>query len=245
MDFSGIYKPSFAIAFLFLGLCLVYFTQCEVVQKKVGNGIIKTKVIPTKEFNKIIVAGSIEMVITHGDSIKVTCEADSNLIKEVQVFREGNALNCGINMGTYQFTKCLITIEIPNLRAIDQSGSGTLRYDGVVPSDSLDFVKSGSGTSELIIEHKYLKIEQSGSGDISLKGNVQDFSLDKSGSGSLDGPAVDIHNFQVKMIGSGDSKVGNIHEMTITKSGSGEFFYKNCEKLNNLSKEESGSIKKS
>lgn len=87
MAFREILKPSFATTFLLLGLCLVCCTQCNVVQKKVGNGIIKTKVIPTKEFNKIIVAGSIEMVITHGDSIKVTCEADSNLIKEVQIFQ--------------------------------------------------------------------------------------------------------------------------------------------------------------
>lgn len=245
MAFREILKPSFATTFLFLGLCLVCCTQCNVVQKKVGNGIIKTKVIPTKEFNKIIVAGSIEMVITHGDSIKVTCEADSNLIKEVQVFREGNALNCGINMGTYQFTKCLITIEIPKLRAIDQSGSGTLKYDNLIPSDSLDFVKSGSGTSDLKMDHQYLKIEQSGSGDISLKGKVQDFNLDKSGSGTLDGPALDIYNFQVKMIGSGDCNVGYIDELTITKSGSGEFIYKNCKKINNLSKDDAGILKKS
>lgn len=148
-------------------------------------------------------------------------------------------------MGTYQFTKCLITIEIPNLRAIDQSGSGTLKYDNLIPSDSLDFVKSGSGTSDLKMDHQYLKIEQSGSGDISLKGKVQDFNLDKSGSGTLDGPALDIYNFQVKMIGSGDCNVGYIDELTITKSGSGEFIYKNCKKINNLSKDDAGILKKS
>ncbi len=122
----------------------------------------------------------------------------------------------------------IITISMPQIDELDQSGSGSIVAEQPINTQILDLYVGGSG----FIRLNKLKAERitaivSGSGHLQLAGEnvVSESKLTVSGSGGVKAPALKTKKVNVLLSGSGSCIVHALENLSCKIAGSGNVTY--------------------
>ncbi len=122
----------------------------------------------------------------------------------------------------------LITVSMPQIDALSQSGSGSIIAEQLISSRILDLYVGGSGSIRL----KYLKAEKisstlSGSGNLQLAGErvVSELKMIVSGSGEVKASGLESKKVNVLISGSGSCSVHATENLSCKIAGSGSVTY--------------------
>lgn len=130
-----------------------------------------------------------KLYLKQGSTQKVELEGKSDILKEIETNIEGSKLvieKDGKLFGWEEDDDIKVYITMPNIDALNVSGSGSIIGEGKINADDLDLKVSGSGSLELDIQASGdVEGDVSGSGNIVLKGNCESFNSDVSGSGKV------------------------------------------------------------
>lgn len=151
----------------------VQYTNGDISGKNAGFGIVGTgpSMTDTRKlglFNRINVRGAVNVNVymVKGSSGSVQVLAQENILPFVITSVRGDTLSIQTE-GSFQTSKEVeVIIELPEVYAIDVSGSADVKLHNVVS--------------------KELELDVSGSADFSATGNVEKLDLDISGSVSMD-----------------------------------------------------------
>ena len=182
-----------------------------------------------KNFNGVLLAGPIQVIITLGTTESLRFEGDAEAISTLISEVEGTTLiirpkNSWTSWGRkYQDKKITAYVSAKNIKHLTCSSSGSIVVNGKMKSSELTTTLSGSGSISANAEvEKYTGIV-SGSGSLNMSGTATSASVVLSGSGSFakkGGFAAD--NLSAAVSGSGSiyASVNDSIEAAISGSGS-------------------------
>lgn len=192
-----------------------------------GSGEIETAVRVVEDFDRIVLSGSGEVILTQDDGVSLTLETDDNVMEFVRTEVNGGTLELGFVPGQTMISPTQLTfyVVVEDLSGLTISGSGDIEADRLA-ADRLEITVSGSGDVVITdLQAESLDLLITGSGDIDLTGAAGTQTLTISGSGmyragDVCSPAVD-----VTISGSGEAVVCATETLDADISGSGSVNY--------------------
>ena len=180
-------------------------------------------------FQKVALAGSMDVVVTVGGAPSVRAEGNKAAIDRLDIRVENGELNIGSkghvgwswDFGGSRRNRVTVYVTAPSLAAATVSGSGDMKIDKVAGTD---FDASVTGSGDLNVRNLQVTragFNVSGSGDVEARGTAQQANISMAGSGDFRGGGLEIGNATVSVIGSGDvaARATQTADVSVTSSG--------------------------
>lgn len=198
-----------------------------------GSGKMVTQTFNVGDFDQIHLGTSGVMYIEQGDDFNLTVEADDNILPIMKVEGEKGVLTIRTSpeVSALQFETLIYRVTLPELSAIDLSGSADIRVEDFT-ADALSININGSGDVNFVnLDTDSLSVRISGSGWMDVAGTTQALNVTVSGSGDLLAEKLRASNVEVAINGSGDVTVWAVDTLNVSISGSGNVKYRGSPKL--------------
>ena len=195
--------------------------------KITGNGNITTVSVSTSDYDAVEVAGFMDVILESGAEGKITVTTDENVQPYVIVESNGGLLTIKIkNHISIKTNKGIkITVPFSDLNKVKLSGSGSIKGNDTIKTDSFDASVTGSGDVILKVAANTLDAKVTGSGDLELSGSATDLEVKVTGSGDFVGGDLSSENTQAYVSGSGDIEVNAKNSIKARITGSGGIKY--------------------
>lgn len=191
---------------LFIFTAILALIGCS-VDKFVGSGETVSEFRNVAPFNKVASEGTFNVTITKGTEQSVEIIADDNIMQRVRTEVVNGKLKLYLTEGRYTNVHLQAYIEVVDLVAIENSGSGDMNIN-----NNLDV--------------ETFKAFNSGSGNIHLEGNCSNLDIHNEGSGSVLAFNMPAENCDITIEGSGDVEVTCASSLNVKIEGSGNVYYK-------------------
>lgn len=235
---------------LFVFLCVVSLSSCNVAVSVKGNGKVVRNIISIDDYDEISLAGSATIDYSIAESPNLEYSLDENLIELVEIYVKNRILHITFKKGqicnpttfhvktsSSDLSKVilagsgLITVNSPIESSDDFSasiaGSGNLHFPEQMIFDRIGISVAGSGKinfSDLKAEN--IKVKLAGSGDITLAGEATVAAYNIAGSGDIDAYELKTENTKLSLAGSGDLKVYATETLSTSVVGRGDVYVK-------------------
>ena len=195
-------------------------------EKVKGNGKVISNDRALASFDKISLAGSIDITIDQNGKEGVTVETDENLQDYIITEVKDGSLNIHVKEHyNLNSTKLNVRVSCSKLKAISSGGSGDVKSASTISGDDFSISHGGSGDFNLTFAMKKLKITTAGSGDYVLKGNADEFNLSSAGSGNVNAREMAMTTAKISSAGSGDVILKKGVTASVSSVGSGDVSY--------------------
>jgi hypothetical protein len=211
------------IAILIASCVLLGACSLNVVR---GSGKRVTESRPVSGIDRVVLAGSGDVILTQGDGESLSVETDDNLLEHITTEVSGGTLTLGTKKGVnVRPTRLRFTLTVVDLDGITVSGSGTVdvkRFD----TDDLEVQVSGSGDVRVdALTADTTTVRIGGSGSVELAGQVSGQEVTISGSGKYRGEDLRSETASVTIGGSGDATLWANDSLDARVAGSGTVRY--------------------
>lgn len=198
-----------------------------------AEGDIETRLIELEAIDAFEIFGACDLTIKQGNEQKIEITSHPNLIDEL--LKDSSVEDKSWHIG---IVKCLsglrnsnikITATIPDLKAINVTGSADVQTDGIFENvDELDLKISGSGNMDLALDDEVKSISTTinGSGDFKLSGSTESHEITIIGSGNINSFDLSAETCDIKILGSGDCEVLVNKTLDVEIAGSGDLCFK-------------------
>ena len=202
------------------------FSSCEDTLRGHGDDVTRTRSVGN--FDKIDMGGEFEVYLKQGPAEDIILEGQENVLADIRTTTNNNELEIEFRSNRVKISDPVrVYITTPNLKALNFSGSNSVRGLTNWNVDDLELKMSGSGSIDLtLIGADEVESSLSGSGEIILDGDANEHNLDISGSGKLKAFNLATKVTTVKISGSGKSDVRAAEKLKANISGSGTVRYK-------------------
>ncbi|MBK7106768.1 MAG: DUF2807 domain-containing protein [Ignavibacteriae bacterium] len=166
---------------MFLIFVSITIISCKIGGIK-GNGEEITEIREVDSFQKIDVSGNFDVLVEGGKDQNIEIFSESNLIDFIKTKVKNNTLHIYSKENLRPTKKMLISISIPELRAINCSGANNVQAKAVT-SNNFEIDLSGAGSVEIEGATNYLNIDLSGAADLIAKDFIsENIKIDVSGA---------------------------------------------------------------
>lgn len=193
-----------------------------------GNGNLTTETRSTGDYDGVNVGGFFDVTLVKGKEGKVTIEGEENLLEYIITEVSRGVLKIkvekGINIKTTR--KLTVTVPVESIESVSLGGSGNIKSETKLKSDSFEVNLGGSGNIALDIEANNIKSSIGGSGNIRLSGDADYMKSSIAGSGTIKAYELQVNEIKASIAGSGDIRVSVKDAIKATVAGSGSIYYK-------------------
>lgn len=166
-----------------------------------------------------------DLYLTQGSPQKVVIQAEKNLDEIETQVRDG-VLRIKTDNWTSRIKGVKIWITMPEVEALNVSGSGDIIAETPIHADEIELKVSGSGSINIDeLKGDEIGAAISGSGDLKLAGSADEMELRISGSGSVYAERLEVDECGIKISGSGSCMIDVTGELDASISGSGRVTY--------------------
>ncbi len=178
-------------------------------------------------FNAISMGVPGDLYITQGNSISLEVKGDSDDLEDLVTEVRNSTLVIRYERTSWNFGRDRVSIYVttPEISKISLGGSGKVISENTLQSDHLELSVSGSGKMELQVETDEMDASISGSGNMTISGEADEVQLTISGSGNMDAEDLMADRYEVRISGSGRSRIHVGDELDAKISGSGSVYY--------------------
>ncbi|WP_373552624.1 head GIN domain-containing protein [Haliscomenobacter sp.] len=191
-----------------------------------GNGNNVSRELNLPNFTGVDLDISAEVIITQGDSFKVTVEGESNIIAELETDVRNGIWEIDFDRCVRDQDELTIFITMPRVRSLSISGSGIITSTNIMEVDDIDLNISGSGKIDVGLDADDISSRISGSGRVVLEGEANSVEHTVSGSGDLFAFLLQTRDADIRVSGSGNSEVKVSENLNVRISGSGDVYYR-------------------
>ncbi|MEP6795047.1 MAG: head GIN domain-containing protein [Saprospiraceae bacterium] len=216
------------IALCFIGLILSCRSEAQSWMKGSikGEGEIVKQDISLESLNGINLGFDGDVVLTPGNTQKITIEGQKNIIDNIKHEVKNGVWNINFDKNVRVAKEVTVYITLPGLQELGLSGSGSIRSTGKFSEvDKLNIRLSGSGDIVFDYHGQSTELALSGSGEIDLSGASKSLSIAISGSGDVKTNGLVTEDCSIHISGSGDASVQANKNLDIHISGSGDVTY--------------------
>jgi len=179
-------------------------------------------------FNAIASAGPFNVYVKLDGNESVKVEADADIINDIETVVEDNTLKIRFKDREYRhhnIHKAEVYVEAKSLNSLINSGSGGIKVDGAINTESFKAILSGSGNISASVKSGSIRAVISGSGNIKLSGSAGDADFVITGSGEISGKDLKTSSVTATIAGSGNVYVQADKSVTGRITGSGSVIY--------------------
>lgn len=192
-----------------------------------GSGVAATETRSPGSFDKLQVAGRIEVTVRQAAQPQVTVTADDNLLPLIETVVDGDTLKVRVRDDNQVSTRrpVRVTVDAVTLSSIKLAGTGDLRVEAF-KTPKLALALAGAGDADLqALDTDDLSLSIAGSGDIKAAGRAGALALSIAGSGDADLMQLVAKAVKVRIAGSGDARVHADASLDVRIAGSGDVAY--------------------
>ena len=181
-------------------------------------------------FDAIASGGPFNVYIKIDGTESVKVDADANIISEIETVVENHTLKIQFkhhgNWREYNnIHKADVYVTAKSLNALVNSGSGSMKVDGMINANDFKVILSGSGNISASVKSDGLRAVISGSGSIKLSGSARDADFTITGSGQIQARELKTETAKAGITGSGDVYVTAEKSVSAHITGSGNLDY--------------------
>ncbi len=215
----------------FITLCITAFIAITAIAQSQehfkGNGNITKETRVVSDFDKIAIAGSIDLTIDQNGKEELAVETDQNLQNLIITEVKDGTLNIHVKNGvSVSYNKINVHVSCKQLKMISSGGSGNVNSVSKINSGDFSISSGGSGNYKLELNVDDLKISSGGSGNFTLKGNAEEVNYTGAGSGNVNAKELNIsETCNISIAGSGDVKLKKGTKAKVSSVGSGDVSY--------------------
>ncbi|AZQ62740.1 DUF2807 domain-containing protein [Flammeovirga pectinis] len=188
-----------------------------------------TKPFPCKDFTKLELDGSFNVVLVKGEYCSAYAEGKTKDLEEIKMVQKGDQLSFtnikkkedGSNKSVNSKKSLTLYIQIVDLKEIESNLVGTLTNEGVLNFNNLKLEMNSVGATTLHFKLNHLDFEYNGIGKVELAGNAKSTNLEYSGIGSVDARDFLVKDMEVECDGIGSVKVNASNSIKMESSGIG------------------------
>ncbi|MDB5136733.1 MAG: hypothetical protein JWP37_3336 [Mucilaginibacter sp.] len=195
------------------------------------NASAQSSTAQTREvsgFNSVASAGPFNVHIKIDGTESVKVDADADIINDIETIVTDGTLKIKFKDHEYRHHdvhKADVYVTAKSLSALINSGSGSMKVDGMISTSNFKAVLSGSGNITTSVKSDGLHAVISGSGSINLDGNTGDAEIVVTGSGQVHGKELKTQSAKVTITGSGDVYLVAEKSVSAHITGSGSVVY--------------------
>jgi hypothetical protein len=186
------------------------------------SGVVVTQVLDFAQFERISVRNAFQVNIRQGDRYSVIVEVDEAVLPYLQVIKQENTLQIGLERGIGVRGNMRLRAEVimPRLTGIRASGASRADFAGFRSTDALEMQASGASTLQGAIDGGNTEIEASGASHVTLGGVYQELRVRASGASRItltgEGQDASIHGSGASTVDMTGLPLANV---SITASG--------------------------
>lgn len=172
--------------------------------------------------DEIVVASGDTVIITEGDALAISVEADDETASKLRFVRDGQMLGVsreGSSWGDSSPATIRVTMALP--RELVIGGSGVIETPGV--ASNAEVVIGGSGTMRLgTIAVEKLEVSIGGAGEVSAAGTAKSLEISIGGSGDAKFSELTADDVEISIGGSGNVTLRSDGTVDASIGGSGD-----------------------
>lgn len=188
---------------------------------------------PVTAFSAVKLVGSIDMVISEGQSDTLSIEGETSQVKDVRTEVHEGVLTVSYETGWSLMSWIRVPTAAPRavltskaLARIAVEGSGSVRAQTLTSQDKFEIQITGSGDVQVAtLTARSIDVRIAGSGDVRLTGAALDEAVRIAGSGNFFGGDMKCATGKVSISGSGDAVLWVRDKLDVSISGSGDVQY--------------------
>lgn len=206
-------------------MLLLILTGCIALEPAIpGSGKLVTETRKAGEFTKLEVAIPTRLIVKKGTEPSIELSIDDNLQSLVKTDVKDGVLvvHCEKNIAPHSETT--LTIVTPTLSSVETAGAVKGSIEELAGSRTALSI-AGSGDLSVGLAAESFDGSIAGAGSVVLTGTCKKLVLATSGSGDWDSVAVPAEDVEVRIAGSGSSKVNASSMLSINVAGSGDVQY--------------------
>lgn len=188
-----------------------------------GNGIPATEIRSLPNFSRVRLESPVHVIVKTGAVPTAVVTTDENLTSYLTTDTWGGTLTIGMSSAIEPTVEPVITITVPDLRALTHNGNGLVEIEESGDFPDLDLTLNGAGEIVFSGTADRLRATVNGSGIIDMEGYAEELAADLRGNGAIHGENLLTGDADVSISGSGsvflDLDYRSTLNATITGSG--------------------------
>ncbi len=201
----------------------------------------------TSSFSTISVSGAIDIYLSQSDEeVLVVSASEPKYRDRIVTEVTDGVLRIYYNDKGTPFSsgskKLKAYISFRNLQSVKASGASDVYANGVIRSDRLKLVLSGSSDFKGAVDVEELKLDQSGSSDSHITGRAENAVIHVSGASDVKGYGLEVNYCEANASGASDIQITVHKEITATASGASDIYYKGSPAQRNIKSSGASSI---
>ncbi len=214
--------PVFVLLAFFFGACSINVD----VNIDQGSGRVITETRPVSNFDRVVLNGVGDVVVTQGDRESLEIEAEDNVISNITTKVDNGTLHIGFDRKTIIPTKSVrFRLTMRTIRGLDTKGVSNIESEKI-DTDQIELGISGTGNIDIEnLTAKSVTVNVSGAGNLIAAGQVDNQKVTLSGAGNYDGEDLESSNAEITITGLGKVAVWATNNLQVTISGTGGVDY--------------------
>ena len=188
-----------------------------------GDLIVEERVV--SDFDRIMVEGSLDVIIRQGTAQFVEVEADDNLQPYIRTSVRGGQLRISNTRSFSSRNDIKVYVTLTELDALEIRGSGNVFGETIIEGDDLYLEVDGSGDMDMELYYNEINSEINGSGNFRLSGETLEQVVRINGSGDYRAAGLLSAEADISIRGSGNSIVSVSDYLRAEIRGSGDIIY--------------------
>ena len=180
-----------------------------------GSGDIVSKTFDLQDFSAIDAGYGFSLAVTQGDEYSLAVSVDDNVLDRLDVRKDGDTLNIGIDPGGYTRMNLVARVTMPSLNSVEFSGGTRGEISGFTSTHDFEVVLSGG--SWAIIE-----------------GSAGDLVIGASGGSHFDFSEFSVNDADVELSGGSNGSVYVGGRLDADLSGGAHLDYYGDPELGNI-----------
>ncbi len=212
------------ITLIFLTTILI---SCQISINQVkGNGNVQTEERNvTEAFNQVKAARGLHVILTQGDSNKITVEADENLQELITTTISGGKLSITSTENIGRAKAKNIYVTFTNIKEIAASSGADVSATNTINSKQLTLDASSGADINLDVFSKELYIDCSSGADIEVSGKAKTVNAKASSGSDIDAKELIASEGTASASSGADITVNIIKKLEVSASSGGDVKY--------------------
>lgn len=221
--------PLFVLMAFFFGACGVNID----INIDQGSGKVITETRKVGNFDRVVLNGIGDVVVTQGDHEALEIEAEDNVLPNITTEVENGTLQIGFDRKTIIPTKSIkFRLTMRTIHSLETKGVSNIDSKKIT-TDQLELGISGTGNINLQeLTAEKVSINVSGAGNLSAEGRVNNQKITLSGAGNYDGEDLESRDAEITITGLGKVVVWVTENLEVTISGTGGVDYYGSPQVN-------------
>ena len=208
-----------------------------------GEGDSKTEARNPGTYDGIKLEIPADVVVEQSLTPEFTINAQANILANIQTEVSNGTLIIKSKECFGNYNDIKISVKLPEVSKMIINGSGSIKTNGKIKSEHLEFGINGSGDIEAEADAASIYSGIKGSGSLKIKGTAKQQYVKISGSGSYEAADLAAVEGDFSIAGSGSMRVYVLEKLNAKVAGSGEITYKGSPKTS-INVEGSGKVVK-